>query len=112
MKNKISLKSILKEAMSNEPLYAVRSRGVGDFYIQVDGENAGKPLKVKPEKGKYYAVITNKNILLPGYFYYLVEHLYKSKAFERVLKGTTLVHLSIEGFDEVVAPFVKPPRMI
>jgi len=62
--NKLSLKSILKEAMIILP-FDVRSSGVGDFYIQMDGTNAGKPYKVKPERGNYYAVITDKTVLMP-----------------------------------------------
>lgn len=110
MKNKISLKSILKEAMIVLP-FDIRSSGVGDFYVQMDGNNAGKPFKIKPEKGNYYAVITDKSVLLPEYFYFVVEYLYTSGAFKQVIHGTTVPHLNIKGFTEVVVKFFfKTPK--
>lgn len=103
MKNKISLKSILKAAIATK--FDIRSSGVGDFYVQMDGNNAGRPFKVKPDKGNYYAVITDKSELLPEYFYYVVEYLYTSGAFKQVIQGTTVPHLNIKGFTEVVVQF-------
>lgn len=102
--NKISLKSILKETIIALP-FNVKSTGIGDFYIQMDGNNAGRPFKIKPEKGNYYAVTTNKNILMPEYFYYVVEYLYTSGAFKNVIHGTTVPHLNIKGFTETVVQF-------
>ena len=91
--------------------FDIKRTGVGDFYIQMDGNNAGKPYKVKPEKGNYYAVSTDKKILMPDYFYYVVEYLFASGSFRPYIHGTTVPHLNIKGFTEaIVRHFFKKSK--
>ena len=106
----IKLKQLLTETNIIMP-FSMTRHGTGDFYVQMDGTNAGKPFKIKPERGNYYAVITDKSVLMPDYFYYVVEYLYTSGAFKQVIHGTTVPHLNIKGFTEVVVHFFfKTPK--
>jgi len=82
--------------------YTIKSSGDGDFYIQMDGNNAGKPFKDKPEKGNYYAINVDKSKLVPQYFYYIVEYLYSSGKFNQYIKGSVIPHLNIKGFNDVI----------
>jgi hypothetical protein len=103
--NKLSLKSILKEITVILP-FDIKRYGTGDFYIQMDGNNAGRPFKIKPNKGNYYAVTTDKNILIPEYFFYLVKHMYTSGKFKPYIHGVTVPHLNVKGFTEAVMKFL------
>lgn len=82
--------------------FTIKRKGTGDFYVQMDGENAGRPFKIKPDKGNYYPVTVDRNVLLPDYFYYMIEYLYSTGAFKPYLHGVTLRHLTVKGFIEAV----------
>ena len=74
----------------------------GIFYIQMDGTNAGKPFKERPLKGNYYAVNILEDQLDPLYFWYFIEYLYTSGKFKPFIRGTTVPHLTVQGFNTVV----------
>ena len=104
----VKLKTILKESIAP---FTVSRNGIGDFYVQADGQNAGKPFKVKPEKGHYFAVTTDKNILLPDYLYYVVEHLFISGAFRAYQTGIAIPHLPQTTFKDVVMNFFRSQKI-
>jgi len=71
-----------------------------DFYIQNKGYNAGKPLK-KPVPN-CFAVLTDHNVLLPGYFYYMVLAAWQQGAFRPHLQGSVIPFLTIDTFKKVI----------
>jgi hypothetical protein len=96
--------SDLLESIMQLP-FEVKSKGVGDFYVQADGSNAGKPFLERPVGGNYHAVTTDKAKLDPKYFYYVVLTMYNSKMIQQYVHGTTVPHLTIPNFKRAVVDF-------
>jgi hypothetical protein len=106
----IKLSTLLNEMKITTP-FGISRKGVGDFYVQMDGTNAGKPFKERPTGGNYHAITTDKSVLDPSYFYYVVEYLHKSGAFKSVIHGTAIQHLTNEGFVETVINFFRKQKI-
>ncbi|UZR99012.1 DUF6943 family protein [Chondrinema litorale] len=71
-----------------------------DFYIQSKGSNAGKPMKTP--SANCFGVLVDQSVLLPTYFYYLVEAVYSTGIFKKYLKGSVIEFLTIEDFSRAL----------
>ena len=101
----ISLKSLLSESM-DLPFKLITNGEDGDFYIQLDGNNGGKPSEDKPTSGNYAAVtITKKEVLNSRYLYYVVLHLHNSGAFKSLQQGTTVPHITLQNIKKAIVKF-------
>ena len=99
----IRLKSLMSESMDLP--FKLITNGVGDFYIQLDGNNGGQPLLDKPTSGNYAAVTTNKEMLDSKYLYYVVLSLHNSGAFKYYQKGTTVPHINLPDIKKAIVKF-------
>ncbi|WP_020531413.1 DUF6943 family protein [Flexithrix dorotheae] len=72
-----------------------------DFYIQSKGENAGKPMW--DPSANCFGIITDPEILLPKYFYYLVLAAYNRGAFKPFIKGSVIPYITIEDFCQAIS---------
>ena len=63
-----------------------------DFWIQLRGQNAGKPLRKKIPNS--IGVKTDPAILVPDFLFYTLEYLYSSGAFQPYISGSVLPFIS------------------
>jgi hypothetical protein len=76
-----------------------------DFWIQLKGQNAGKPLR-QPIPNSV-GIRTEKQILDPIYFFYLVDYLFSIDAFKPFLKGSVIPFLTRADFSFVIHSHLK-----
>lgn len=74
---------------------------VGDFYIQLKGNNAGKPIKEKIPNS--IGVLVNRDLFLPEYFYYLMLAVYYSGLYKKYIKGSVIPYIR---HDDIVIAFI------
>ena len=99
----ISLKRMLAE--STELPFQLKTNGVGDFYIKLDGNNGGLPMLERPTAGNFAAVTTNKEVLDPKYLYYVVLHLHNANVFKPLQHGTTVPHINLYEIKKQIVKF-------
>ena len=63
-----------------------------DFWIQLKGQNAGKPLREKIPNS--IGVKTDPAILVPDFLFYTIEFLYASGSFRPYLSGSVIPFIS------------------
>ena len=63
-----------------------------DFWIQLKGQNAGKPLREKIPNS--IGVKTDPAILLPDFLFYTLEYLHASGAFQPYISGSVVPFIS------------------
>ncbi len=68
-----------------------------DFFVQSKGNNAGQPLKVATANC-FEVKVTETEILLPEYLYYMVMAAHQVGAFKKYIKGSVVPFLTIEDF--------------
>ena len=76
-----------------------------DFWIQLKGSNAGKPLH-QPIPNSI-GVLTNHKVLDPMFFFYTVEYLFSRNAFRPYLKGSVIPYITRADIQEVIHTHVK-----
>lgn len=99
----ISLKDILTESLGLP--FDLKTNGIGDFYIKLDGPNGGTPSMDRPTSGNFAAVITNKEVLDPKYLYYVVQHLNNNGTFKLLQHGTTVPHITLFDIKKALIQF-------
>lgn len=62
-----------------------------NFYVQLKGNNAGKPLKERIPNS--IGIKTNPEVLNPAYLYYTLYHLYSTGAFKPFVKGSVIPYI-------------------
>lgn len=73
------------------------------FYIQLKGENAGKPIKQKISNS--IGINVDENLLVPDYFFYVVLHLFQSGKFTARLKGSVVPYILQSDISAVIIDF-------
>ncbi len=68
-----------------------------DFFVQSKGDNAGKPLRVS-SSNCFEVKVTDTDILLPEYLYFMVMNAYNHGAFKKYIKGSVIPYITIEDF--------------
>jgi len=72
-----------------------------DFYVQLKGQNAGRPVWEKPSSN-YIGIKTNPDLLIPKFCYYRFLNAYNSGHFKKHLKGSVIPYIKhkdvIEGY--------------
>ena len=63
-----------------------------DFWIQLKGQNAGKPLREKIPNS--IGVKTDPAILVPDFLFYTLEYLFASGAFQLYISGSVIPFIS------------------
>lgn len=58
------------------------------FFIQLKGNNAGRPLREKT--ANCTGICVDEKILVPDYFYYLIMNLHNTGKFKQMLKGSVI----------------------
>ena len=71
-----------------------------DFWIQLKGSNAGKPLH-QPIPNSI-GIMTNHQVLDPMYFFYVIEYLFSRNAFRPYLKGSVIPYITRQDISEVI----------
>jgi hypothetical protein len=71
-----------------------------DFWIQLKGSNAGKPLH-QPIPNSI-GVLTNHQVLDPMYFFYVIEYLFTRDAFRPYLKGSVIPYITHTDISKVI----------
>ncbi len=67
-----------------------------DFFVQSKGNNAGRPMR--ETTANCFGITTEKEILLPEYFYYVVLAAYEAGAFKPFLKGSVVPFITKDDF--------------
>jgi hypothetical protein len=62
-----------------------------DFWIQLKGENAGRPLASPCVNS--VGVKADQNILVPQFLYYQLLHVYQSGIYRSFLKGSVIPYI-------------------
>jgi len=62
-----------------------------DFWIQLKGENAGKPLRTSIPNS--VGVKTDPNLLVSDFLFYTVQYLFSSGKFRPYLKGSVVPYI-------------------
>lgn len=76
-----------------------------DFFVQSKGNNAGKPMK-QPTANCFDVVVTETEILLPEYLYYVVYAAYSAGAFKKHIRGSVVPFITIEDFNKALLEFM------
>ncbi len=71
-----------------------------DFWIQLKGLNAGQPLK-KPIPN-CIGVTTDKKVLDPHFFFYVVHYLFINRKFEPYIKGSVIPYIRNKDIHTVI----------
>lgn len=58
---------------------------------------------MKISSANCFGIITNREILLPEYFYYVVLAAYERGAFKPYLKGSVIPYITIDDFVEALS---------
>lgn len=74
-----------------------------DFFIQLKGENAGKPLKNHIPNS--IGIKVNRELLVPEFLYYVVLNLYNTEKFRVNLKGSVIPYITIKDISIVIYSF-------
>lgn len=62
-----------------------------DFWIQLKGENAGKPLRTAIPNS--IGVKTDPELLIPDFLFYTVQYLFSSGQFRPFIKGSVVPYI-------------------
>tara|TARA_B110000285_G_scaffold82418_1_gene94879 strand:- start:5476 stop:5739 length:264 start_codon:yes stop_codon:yes gene_type:complete len=65
-----------------------------DFFVNSIGLDSGCPVKTATPSS--FAITTNREFLLPEYFYYFILNAYKNKRFYKM--GSVIPFITIESF--------------
>lgn len=76
-----------------------------DFYIQSKGNNAGKPMRTP--SANCFGVLVDQSVLLPDYFYYVVEAVYSAGVFKKYLRGSVVKFITIKDFSLALHDFYR-----
>ena len=76
-----------------------------DFWIQLKGSNAGKPLHA--EIPNSIGIRTNHQVLDPHYFFYVVEYLYSRNLFKAYIKGSVIPYITHSDIKKVISASFK-----
>lgn len=113
----IGLTIITLDKQTGVPDANIRPKGMGiiymyqyridckncDFWIQLKGKNAGKPLKT--EIFNSIGVKVTDKRLDPLYFFFAVESLFSQNKFTPLLKGSTVPYLRLRDISKVINNF-------
>lgn len=58
------------------------------FFIQLKGENAGRPMKNQIPNSA--GICVNERIFVPEFFFYLILNLYNTGKFKQMIKGSVV----------------------
>lgn len=71
-----------------------------DFWVQLKGIAAGKPLR-QPIPNSI-GIKTNPDLLIPGFLFYTILHLYNTGAFKPHIKGSVIPYIRQGSITEVL----------
>ena len=72
-----------------------------DFWIQLKGQNAGRPLREKIPNS--IGIKTDPDLLVPDFLFYTLEYLFQSGAFLPMLRGSVVPFLTRRAIREVIS---------
>lgn len=72
-----------------------------DFFIQLKGNDAGKPLLFAIPNS--IGVKVDQRVLVPAYFYYVIQYLFISGRFKPEIMGSVVPYIRQIDFARVVA---------
>ena len=75
-----------------------------DFWVQLKGDNAGKPLRVVMPNS--IGILTDHEILDPQFFYYVVEYLFLSGRFRVHIMGSVIPYIRQQDIRQVINQFL------
>ena len=75
-------------AGANQMFNFVNDAEKAHFFIQLKGNNAGRPLREKIPNS--IGISVDERIFIPDYFYYLVLNLFNTGKFKPLLKGSVV----------------------
>lgn len=75
------------------------------FFIQLKGENAGKPLRKQIPNST--GICVNESILLPDYFYYMILNLYNHGKFKQLQRGSAIPFIRQSDITTAVFSFLN-----
>ena len=79
-----------------------------DFFVISHGNNAGKPVK-KATANCFEVVVTDTEVLLPEYLYYMVLNAHNQGAFKPFIRGSVIPFITIDDFYKAFALFYGSP---
>lgn len=71
-----------------------------DFYIQLKGENAGRPLNEKMPNS--VGIKTDPKLLVSGFLFYTVLYLFQTGIFRRYLRGSVIPFITQRDISHVI----------
>lgn len=83
--------------------YFTNDHSQSHFFIQLKGENAGKPLKHSIPNS--IGVVANTKVLVPEYFFYVVQYLFNVDAFKPFLKGSVIPFIRQRDIIQVIEKY-------
>ena len=79
-----------------------------DFYVLSKGNNAGKPVKIATANC-FEIKVTDTEILLPEYLYYMVLAAHQVGAFKKYIKGSVIPFITIKDFKKAFLEHYAQP---
>lgn len=79
------------------------------FFIQLKGNNAGKPLRKQIPNST--GICVDERILVPDYFYYLVLNLFNTGKFKPMLKGSVVPFIRQGDITMAIINFMSERRV-
>jgi hypothetical protein len=75
-----------------------------DFYIQIKGENSGKPLKSKIPNS--VGIVVDRDKLVPDYLFYIVQHLFLTEEFRPHITGSAVPFITLPKIKQTILNFL------
>jgi hypothetical protein len=72
-----------------------------DFWIQLKGQNAGRPLRAKIPNS--VGVKTDPDLLVPDFLFYTMDYLFQSGRFSPMLRGAVVPFITRGAILEVLS---------
>jgi hypothetical protein len=79
------------------------------FFIQLKGENAGRPLRKQIPNSA--GICVNERFVVPDFFYYLVLNLHNTGKFKQQQKGSVIPYLRHGDILETIFTFLIERRI-
>jgi hypothetical protein len=79
-----------------------------DFFVQLKGDNAEKPLPVKIPNS--IGIVVNPDVLDETYFYYLMLAVWQSKYYQNFIKGSVIKYITHHDISKVLIQFANLPK--